>query len=179
VYVPADHGADLWRALLEGAQARGGGAYGLEALGALRTEKGHVGGPELDGRATIDDLGLGRMASTKKPFIGGVLRLRPDLQRRDRPQFVGLVPVVRGETFKGGAILCEAGDEGGHGLGWVTSVTDSPSLGHWVGLGFVRGGLDAWRDRELVASDPIRGRSARVRVVAPHFLDPEGARLHG
>jgi sarcosine oxidase subunit alpha len=179
VYVPADHGADLWRALLEGAQARGGGAYGLEALGALRTEKGHVGGPELDGRATLDDLGLGRMASTKKPFIGGVLRLRPDLQRRDRPQFVGLVPVVRGETFKGGAILCEAGDEGGHGLGWVTSVTDSPSLGHWVGLGFVRGGLDAWRDRELVASDPIRGRSARVRVVAPHFLDPEGARLHG
>ena len=179
VYVPADHGAALWRALLEGAKARGGGAYGLEALGALRVEKGHVGGPELDGRTTLDDLGLGRMASAKKAFIGSVLRLRPDLQRNDRPRFVGLVPATRGETFKGGSILCEAGDESGHGLGWVTSVTESPSLGHWVGLGFVRGGLDAWQGRELVAADPIRGRSTRVKVVAPHFLDPEGARLHG
>jgi sarcosine oxidase subunit alpha len=178
VYVPADHGASLWHALLEGARVRGGGAYGLEALGALRVEKGHVGGPELDGRATLEDLGLGRMASVKKPFIGSVLRLRPDLQRKDRPQLVGLVPVARSETFKGGSILCEAGDESGHGLGWVTSVTESPSLGHWVGLAFVRGGLDAWQGCELVAADPIRGRSTRVRVVAPHFLDPEGARLH-
>jgi sarcosine oxidase subunit alpha len=151
----------------------------LPALGALRVEKGHVGGPELDGRATLEDLGLGRMASAKKSFIGSVLRLRPDLQRKDRPQFVGLVPVARGETFKGGSILCEAGDESGHGLGWVTSVTESPSLGHWVGLAFVRGGLDTWQGRELVAADPIRGRATRVKVTAPHFLDPEGARLHG
>ncbi len=178
VYVPADHGAALWRALRDGAEARGGGAYGLEALGALRVEKGHVGGPELDGRATLDDLGLGRMASTKKPFIGSALRKRSDLQRNDRPQFVGLVPAVRGETFKGGSILCEAGDESGHGLGWVTSVTESPSLGKWIGLGFVRGGLEAWEGRELIASDPIRGRVTRVTIVAPHFLDPEGARLH-
>jgi glycine cleavage system aminomethyltransferase T len=178
VYVPADHGAALWRALLDGAKARGGGAYGLEALGALRVEKGHVGGPELDGRATLDDLGLGKMASTRKHFIGSMLRQRAELQKKDRPQLVGLVPVTRGETFKGGSILCEAGDDSGHGLGWITSVTESPSLGHWVGLGLLRGGLAAWEGRELVAADPIRGRSTRIKVVAPHFLDPEGARLH-
>jgi methylglutamate dehydrogenase subunit C len=178
VYVPADYGAALWRVLLDGAKARGGGAYGLEALGALRVEKGHVGGPELDGRTTLDDLGLGKMASARKPFIGSVLRKRFDLQRNDRPQLVGLVPVMRTETFKGGSILCEAGDDNGHGLGWVTSVTESPSLGHWVGLGLLRGGLAAWQGRELVAADPIRGRSTRVTVVTPHFLDPEGARLH-
>jgi heterotetrameric sarcosine oxidase alpha subunit len=178
VYVPADHGAALWGALLDGAKARGGDAYGLETLGALRVEKGHVGGPELDGRATLDDLGLGKMASTRKPFIGNVLRKRSDLQRKDRPQLVGLVPVMQGETFKGGSILCEAGNDSGHGLGWVTSVTESPSLGHWVGLGLLRGGLEAWQGRELIAADPIRGRSTRIKVVAPHFLDPEGARLH-
>ena len=178
VYVPADHGAALWHALLDGAKARGGAAYGLEALGALRVEKGHVGGPELDGRATLDDLGLGKMASTRKPFIGGVLRRRSDLQGKDRPQLVGLVPVTKGETFKGGSILCEAGNDGGHGLGWVTSVTESPSLGHWVGLGLLRGGLTAWQGREVIAADPIRDRSTRVKVVTPHFLDPEGARLH-
>jgi methylglutamate dehydrogenase subunit C len=178
VYVPADYGAALWRALLDGAKARGGGAYGLEALGALRVEKGHVGGPELDGRATLDDLGLGKMASARKPFIGSVLRKRADLQAKDRPLLVGLIPVAQGETFKGGSILCQAGNDGGHGLGWVTSVTESPSLGHWVGLGLLRGGLEAWQGRELVAADPIRGRSTRIKVVAPHFLDPEGARLH-
>ena len=168
----------MWRALLEGAKARGGGAYGLEALGALRVEKGHVGGPELDGRATLEDLGLGRIASARKPFIGGVLSKRSDLQSKDRPKLVGLVPVTGGEIFKGGSILCEAGNDGGHGLGWVTSVTESPSLGQWVGLGFLQGGLEAWQGRELIAADPIRGRSTRIKVVAPHFLDPEGARLH-
>ncbi|WP_119300636.1 sarcosine oxidase subunit alpha family protein [Dongia deserti] len=179
IYVPADHGQELWRALLDGATARRGGAYGLEALGALRIEKGHVGGPELDGRATLDDLGLGRMASTKKAFIGGVLRTRPDLQRKDRPQLVGLVPVTKGEIFKGGSILCEGGNETGHGLGWVTSVTESPSLGHWVGIGLLKGGLSEWGGRTLLADDPIRGRRTLVKVVAPHFLDPEGKRLNG
>ena len=179
IYVPADHGVALWQALSENAKALGGGPYGLEALGALRVEKGHVGGPELDGRVTLDDLGLGRMASAKKPFIGHALRQRPDLQRADRPRLVGLVPAVAGETFKGGSILCEAGDERGHGLGWVTSVTESPSLGLWLGMGFLAGGLERWEGRELVAADPIRGRSTRVKIVAPHFLDPEGARLHG
>jgi methylglutamate dehydrogenase subunit C len=178
VYVPADHGAALWCVLLDGAKARGGGAYGLEALGALRVEKGHVGGPELDGRATLGDLGLDRMASIRKPFIGCVLSKRAALQSKDRPKLVGLVPVIGGETFKGGSILCEAGNEGGHGLGWVTSVTESPSLGHWVGLGMLRGGLETWQGRELIAADPIRGRSTRIKVVSPHFLDPEGARLH-
>jgi sarcosine oxidase subunit alpha len=178
IYVGADHGEALWRALLAGAKRRGGGAYGLEALGALRVEKGHVGGPELDGRASLDDLGLGRMASSCKSFIGSALRMRPDLLAEDRPQIVGLVPALRGETFKGGAILCEPADRSGHGIGWVTSVTESPALGHWLGLGFLRGGLAAWEGRELLADDPIRGRVTRVVVVAPHFLDPEGTRLH-
>jgi sarcosine oxidase subunit alpha len=178
IYVGADHGAALWQALLQGAKTRGGCAYGLEALGALRVEKGHVGGPELDGRATLDDLGLGRMASTKKAFIGSALRQRPALAAKDRPQLVGLVPVVAGETFKGGSILCTEDDRTGHGIGWVTSVTESPSLGHWLGLGFLKGGLAAWEGRALLADDLIRGRATRVKVVAPHFLDPEGARLH-
>jgi sarcosine oxidase subunit alpha len=178
VYIGANHGAALWHSLLAGAKRRGGGAFGLEALGALRIEKGHVGGPELDGRMTLDDLGLGRMASSKKPFIGDVLRRRPELQKADRPRLVGLVPAIAGETFKSGSILCLPGDRTGHGIGWVTSVTESPSLGHWVGLGFANGGLAAWEGRELLADDPIRGRATRVKVVAPHFLDPEGARLH-
>ena len=39
--------------------------YGLEALGVLRIEKGHPAGAELSGQTTAQDLGLGRMLSTR------------------------------------------------------------------------------------------------------------------
>ena len=50
------------------AEPVGGCLYGLEALGTLRIEKGHVTGAELDGRMSLDDAGLGKMASSKKPL---------------------------------------------------------------------------------------------------------------
>ena len=53
--------------------------YGTEALGVMRIEKGHVAGNELDGRTTADDLGLGRMMSSKKDFVGRVMAARPAL----------------------------------------------------------------------------------------------------
>ena len=73
-----------WRALadhiLASAAPLGIKPYGLEALASLRIEKGHVAGLELDHRTTLDDLGLGRMASKEKDFVGRALRLRPKLQ---------------------------------------------------------------------------------------------------
>ena len=58
--------------------------YGTEALGVMRIEKGHVSGNELDGRTTARDLGLGRMMSSKKDYIGRVLAGRPALLEPDR-----------------------------------------------------------------------------------------------
>ena len=157
----------------------GGAPYGLEALDILRVEKGHVTGRELDGRTTLEDLGLGRMASTKKDHLGKALAGRPELVRADRPRLVGLRPEVEGESFPAGAALCEEGHVSGHGVGWVSSIADSPSLGR-IGLGFARGGLEAWEGRSLIAADPARGGGeVRLRVVSPHFLDPEGKRMHG
>ena len=118
--------------------------YGLEALGALRIEKGHVTGAELDGRVTIDDAGLGKMASPKKSFIGSVLRQRPEMQKEGRPQLVGIKPVDRNEKFNAGAILCKTNVVSGLGEGWITAVTHSPALGHWIGLGFISGGYEAY-----------------------------------
>ena len=34
-------------------------------------------------------------------------------------------------------------------MGRITSVTHSPELGHWIGIGFVKGGLDKWKDITL------------------------------
>ena len=65
--------------------------YGTEAMGIMRIEKGHVAGPELDGRMTASDLGLQKLVSTKKDFIGSVMMQREGLQDKKRPKLVGLV----------------------------------------------------------------------------------------
>ncbi|MEM9762463.1 MAG: glycine cleavage T C-terminal barrel domain-containing protein, partial [Pseudomonadota bacterium] len=182
VYVPAGWGAASWEALDEACSAEGGVPYGLEALGTLRIEKGHVTGAELDGRTTLEDAGLGRMASTKKPFIGAVMRERPRLAEAGRPQLVHVVPVEAGARFSGGAVLADPdapmGGNEGHGVGWVTGVTESPALGGWLGIGFVAGGAAAWEGREVEVAEPVYGRRCRARVLSPHRYDPEGSRMH-
>ena len=181
VYVGADHGEAMMEALRLGVTSAGGALYGLEALGTLRIEKGHVTAAELDGRVSLADAGLGRMASVKKPYIGQVLAARPGLQAADRPRLVGIFPVDRSQRFAAGAILCEVGAARGHGVGWITAVTESPALGHWIGLGFAAGGRgeDTGEPRRLVAADPVRGRQVEVEIVSPHMVDPAGERQHG
>ncbi|MDA7962451.1 MAG: aminomethyltransferase family protein, partial [Gammaproteobacteria bacterium] len=182
IYAPSDYACAMMDMLWGAAAPLGGCLYGLEALGALRIEKGHVTGAELDGRVSIDDAGLGRMASTRKAYIGSALRMRPELLREDRPQLVGIIPKNRRKTFNAGALLCEAGrgrDVSKHGDGWITAVTASPALGHWIGLGFIAGGADAWRGRRVVAADPLRRGDVAVEITSPHMFDPDGKRMHG
>ena len=180
VYIEAHYGQHLWQSCYQLLDEFDGVCYGLEALGALRIEKGHVTAAELDGRVTLEDAGFGKMASKTKPFIGSVLRHRALLQKTDdRPQLVGIMPVDKNETFNAGALLCAADNVAGFGDGWITAVTHSPALGHWIGLGFVKGGHVAWEDKGLIAADPVRGQSTKVMVVSPHMFDPKGGRMHG
>lgn len=178
-YVPADYGGHLAEVLSKEVTARDGCCYGLEALGTLRIEKGHVTGAELDGRTTLEDAGLGGMASKKKPFIGSSLKERPELKRADRPKLVGIFPVDDGATFNAGSILCREGSVSGFGEGWITAATYSPALGHWIGLGYISGGYTSWEGHDAVAADPIRNAATKVKIVSPHMFDPSGERMNG
>ena len=179
VYVPADFGPAAMDLLWSISKGLDGCLYGLEAMGALRIEKGHVTGAELDGRVTIEDAGLGRMASNKKSYIGSALRKRPDLARANRPKLVGIFPCDRREIFNAGSLLCAADQVEGLGEGWISSVTHSPELGHWIGLGFISGGQESWQNKAVVAADPIRKGNTAVEIVSPHMVDPDGERMHG
>ena len=179
VYVPAKYAETMMEKLHAEVQIREGCLYGSEALGTLRIEKGHVTGAELDGRVTIDDAGLGKMASTKKSYIGSTLRQRPELLRADRPQLVGIFPKDRRQTFKGGALLFKHNQISGFGEGWITGVTHSPALGHWIGIGFISRGHKAWESKRVVATDPLRNKDVEVEIVSPHMFDPDGERMHG
>jgi sarcosine oxidase subunit alpha len=179
VYVECDYGPHLADVLHVATQDRDGCLYGLEALGALRIEKGHVTGAELDGTVTIQDAGLGGMASTKKAYIGDAMQKRPDLLRDDRPQLVGIYPKDRTQEFNSGAIICSQGNVSGHGEGWITAVTYSPALGHWIGLGFASGGPENWNGIPAMAADPLSDIQTEIEIVSPHMFDPKGERMHG
>jgi sarcosine oxidase subunit alpha len=178
INLPAGYGEALWELLMTVGAEFGIVPYGMEALSVLRIEKGHVAGPELDGRTTARDLGLGRMLSTKKAFIGQKLMARPGLVDPTRPALVGLKPLDRGRRLRGGAHLVEDphGAKGTISLGHVTSVASSPTLGHWIALALVAGGRDRLGQR-LHATDPLRGETVAVDVVHPVFIDPQGVRV--
>jgi heterotetrameric sarcosine oxidase alpha subunit len=179
VYVGASAGERLWSRLLAAGEPFGLKPYGVEALGALRVEKGHVAGPEIDGRTTLDDLGLGRMAGKRSGFVGDVLRRRPAFQAADRQRLVGLECIEEGKRLRGGAILFLPDEKAqGHGRGRVTSVTFSPQLARYVGLALLAGDV-ATEGNEVTAVYPMKAETVRARIVSPVFLDPKGERLHG
>ena len=62
--------------------------------------------------------------------------------------------------------------------GYMTSVAFSPSLGHSIGLGYLKNG-SARKGETLRAVNPLAGEEVMVKVVSAHFVDPEGERLRG
>lgn len=180
VYVTADYGLQLWQRILQVGQAHSIIPYGTEAMGTLRIEKGHIAGPELDGRVTAEDVGLARMVARRKPCVGQALRYRPGLQKADRPRLVGLLPVDAQAALNAGALLRPVGArDGAEALqGHVSSVTFSPAVGSVIALGMLESG-DTRHGELIEAWDPLGEKSLPVKVVPPVFFDPNGERLHG
>jgi methylglutamate dehydrogenase subunit C len=172
--------ARLGERAVEAITAAGAVPYGVEALGVMRIEKGHPAGGELNGQTTARDLGMGRMMSSKKDYIGRAMAERPALLAAGRPALVGLRPVDTASRLRAGAHFLPLGAPSSieHDQGWMTSVAHSPSLGCWIGLGMLAGG-PARIGQRVRAYDPVRNGDVEVEVVPPCFIDPEGARLRG
>jgi sarcosine oxidase subunit alpha len=179
IAVPARYGGALAQCLTEAGGSFGIVPYGTEALGVMRIEKGHVSGNELDGRTTAADLGLGRLMSTKKDFVGRVLAERSALRDPGRIALVGFKPVRTGDRLRAGAHVVPIGAPAtaANDQGIITSVAFSPSLDHWIGLGLIARGPQRIGEHVL-AADPVRGAAVEVEVCQSCFIDPEGARLH-
>ncbi len=178
--VPARHGDATIRAIMAAGAEFGITPYGTEALGVMRIEKGHVAGNEINGQLTARDLGLGRMMSTKKDFVGRVMAQRPALLDPERPALVGFKPVDGARRLRAGAHFLKigAGATAENDEGYMTSVAYSPMVKSWIGLGVLRRGPERIGER-VRAYDPVRNGDVEVEVTSPIFVDPEGARLHG
>jgi sarcosine oxidase subunit alpha len=177
--VPARYGESLFRDLLARAETLGGGAYGMEALNVLRIEKGFITHAEIHGRVTAFDIGMERMISPKKDCIGQAAARRPGLLGPAREQLVGLRS-TSGAAISAGAHLFTPGDtvERAKDQGYVTSVGFSPTLGAWLGLGFLKNGRGRIGETIRLV-DHLRGIDVLCEVADPVFHDREGEKLRG
>lgn len=180
IAVPARYGDSLFRLLVARAEALGGGPYGMEALNVLRIEKGFITHAEIHGRVTAFDIGMGRMVSAKKDCIGKTMSERVGLNEEDREQLVGLEPIGSVKQMVAGAHLFHSDAEAvrENGQGYITSVGFSPTVGHMLGLGFLKNGRNRYGETVRMV-DHLRGIETLCVVTDPVFFDPEGERVRG
>ena len=93
IAVPTRYGDAMIRRLMQAGEEFEAVAYGTEALGVMRIEKGHAAGNELNGTTSALNLGMGRMVSKKKDSIGSTLSERSGLNTDDALKLIGLRPV--------------------------------------------------------------------------------------
>ena len=159
----------------------------------MRIEKGHVAGNEINGQPTARDLGLGRMMSTKKDYIGRVMAQRPALLDPDRPALVGFKPVDRKARLRAGAhflprrrAATRRQRRGLHDLGGVLADARLTGSGSACSSAGRSGSASACAPMIRCATATSRWRSAircssipRERGSMASFAEPERSALHG
>ena len=151
--------------------------YGTEAMHVLRAEKGYVIiGQDTDGSVTPVDLGMQRMLSTRKDFLGRRSLARPDCLRPDRKQLVGLKTEQPDDVLPEGAQFVEEPSERYPVpmIGHVTSSYFSACLGHSIALALIKGGHS--RHGAVVYAPLLDGRTVQATITEPVFYDPQGER---
>ena len=160
---PIDRSVELWRALWTSAAISGIRPHGLQALFALRLEKGHViVGMDTELDATPRRLGMDWAVRMEKPRFIGRAALERTAKLPDHRRWMGFTMDGAG-AGRGLADLVD-----GDIVGNVTGSWRSPVLGKASSCSAGRGG------RRSSTASTIDGREA---VVAPTpFYDPEGHR---
>lgn len=171
VSVPAALAEELWRR----ARAAGAEPLGVEALGALRCEKGFIlVGVETDGETMPHDIGMGRAREIRTdPYVGDRSLHTPAARRSGRRQLVG-VAVAGDEPLPVGAHTPSRDGRPRRSIGWITSSHVGIGIGRPVALAMIEDG--AARHGETLEFEHFDALH-RGTLVAPCFYDPEGARL--
>jgi sarcosine oxidase subunit alpha len=177
VNLPADHAEVLLARLWAHAGDLGAALYGIEALQALRVEKGYIHiGTDTDGTTLPGDVGFARGIERKAAqFVGRRSLLRPASLDPRRLQLVGLVPLDGRTQLPVGAQIALRPPPTlteGH----VTSSYRSPELRIPVALAMLKGGSQ--RTGEELRVQHL-GTTIVARVVKLPFVDPPGKRVHG
>ena len=179
VNVPAQHGREVWDALIDAGTEYGITPYGTETMHVLRAEKGFIiVGQDTDGSMTPADMGMDWAVRRNKPFgfLGDCSLDLADHVREDRLQLVGLaVDDAKTVLPEGGQLVDDPKRPPPVPIaGHVTSSYYSARLSRPIALGMVKGG--AKRMGETVYCPLADGRVLKASIVDTVFYDPKGER---
>ncbi len=154
--------------------------YGTEALGVMRVEKGHPAGNELNGQISAHHLGMKKLLSQKKDFIGKTLAYREGLTAADGLRLVGVRPKDPSQRLYAGAHFVEKNKDitTENDQGWISSVVYSPIHERYIGLGFLQRGTHRITEK-IRAISLVHNSDVEVEIVHPVMFDPKGSRMHG
>ncbi|TMA53171.1 MAG: glycine cleavage system aminomethyltransferase GcvT [Deltaproteobacteria bacterium] len=160
--VEAAAARELWDALLAAATRRGGLPCGLGARDTLRLEAGlPLHGSDMDASTTPLEAGLAWVVKLAKGEFVGRAALAVQAEAGVERRLVGIQLDEPGIPRHGYALRRD-----GAVVGSITSGTRSPTLGSFIGLGYVAAGTAA--PGTPVEID-IRGRLLPARIVARPF----------
>jgi aminomethyltransferase len=132
-----DKGTDadkIWDAIFEAGGSQGLKPIGLAARDTLRMEMGYcLYGNDIDDTTSPLEAGLGWITKFSKEFTAKDILEEQKKEGVER-KLVGLEMIDRGIPRQG----YEIKDYSGSSIGFVTSGTQSPSLGKAIGMGYVR-----------------------------------------
>lgn len=177
VNVDSNYALEVWQSLMEAGTEFDITPYGTDTMHVLRAEKGFVIlGQDTDGSVNPVDLGMNWLLSKDKDFLGKRSLSRPDAQRNDRKQLVGLLSVDGKTVLAEGAQLIENphAEQPVPMFGHVTSSYNSACLGHPIALAILEGGRSRKGDELFAAASD--GSIVPVTVASAIFYDPKGER---
>ncbi|MCP3463536.1 sarcosine oxidase subunit alpha family protein [Bradyrhizobium sp. CCGUVB23] len=176
--VPASVGETAIRKIMNAGERFGIAPYGTEAVDLMRIEKGYITANEMTGQTTASDLGLEELIANNKDYVGRLMSQRHALRDPTRQRLVGLKALNTADRLNAGAHLVKSGNAAiaKNDEGYVTSAGFSPTLGHWIGLGLLRGGPSRLGEH-VRAFDFVRNHEVELEVCSPVFIDPKGEKL--
>ena len=129
-----DDALKIWDAIFEAGKSQGLKPIGLGARDTLRLEMGYcLYGNDIDDTTSPLEAGLGWITKLNKQFTASE-KLKEQKETGVERKLVGFEMIDKGIPRHGYEIKDQSGAE----IGYVTSGTQSPSLGKAIGMGYVR-----------------------------------------
>lgn len=173
IHVPASQALGVWTALMDAGRVHGIRPFGVEAQRLLRLEKGHIIiGQDTDALTNPFEVSLEWALGKNKPFFVGQRSLQIVKNQPLTRKLCGIVfpPGYAGSLPEECHLIMENGEV----VGRVTSIARRSTLGHPLGLVFLRPDLAEPGRKVTVKGDG--GRHITAEVAKIPFYDPDNQR---